>query len=280
MKPLNRKPYHSIGHIQSSKLGEKDHPIKSEQERIALTDFGHNGQTLKLKVACTIKKDGTNVAIAKIHHQLVPLVRSGERAESSSYVQHHLFATWMFQPEIYHWFYSFLNEGEWLSGEWLAQAHGIIYQLKAQPFYLFDWYQNGEKVLYNKLRERFYSFDNPPCCLATILHYNFSPYSLKNALKDLAVFSNKESNYYPLKREQETEEGLIWRVESHSENKVLWLCKYVNPNHKTGQYMLKDFPVWNEHLSEQMAQVGIDFSDFIVRSSGSLRQHAYSEFSP
>lgn len=273
MKPLNQKPYHSIGHIQSSQLGEKDHLIKREQERIALTDLGDNGQTLKLKVACTIKKDGTNVAIAKLNHQLVPLVRSGERAESSPYLQHRLFATWMFQPEIYHWFYAFLNEGEWVSGEWLAQAHGIIYQLKAPPFYLFDLSQNGEKILYNKLVERFYSFDHPPCCLATILHDDFSPYPLKDALKDLAVFTNQESNSYPLKREQETEEGLIWRVESHFENKVLWLCKYVNPHHKTGQYLLNEFPVWNENLSEQMAQVGINFSDFILRSSASLQPH-------
>jgi hypothetical protein len=125
--------------------------------------------------------------------------------------------------------------------------------------------------LYNKLVERFYSFDNPPCSLATTLHYDFSPYSLKDALRDLAVFSKKDSNCYPLKRKQETEEGLIWRVESHSTNQVLWLCKYVNPHHKTGQYMLKEFPVWNENLSEQMAQVGIDFSDFIIRSSASLQ---------
>lgn len=273
MLPLNRKPYHSIGHIQLSQLGDKDHHIESKQEKIALTDFGTMGQSLKLKVACTLKKDGTNVAIAKINHQLVPLRRSGERAELSPYLQHHLFATWMFQPEIYNWFHTFLHEGEWVSGEWLAQAHGIIYQLKAQPFYLFDLFQNGEKVLYEQLIERFYAFEYPPCCLATILHYDFSPYSLKKALRDLALFSKQESNSYPLKREQETEEGLIWRVESHTENKVLWLCKYVNPKHQTGQYMIKNAPIWNECLSEQMTQVGINFYDFIRRSSGSLRQN-------
>jgi hypothetical protein len=86
------------------------------------------------------KLDGSNVAVAKVDGVLIPIGPAGYPAISSKYEQHHLFAHWVFAHAEQ---FEFLNDGERLCGEWLAQAHGTRYVLVHDPFVPFDLMRNG-----------------------------------------------------------------------------------------------------------------------------------------
>ena len=93
IKPLGTKAYGSICHLPGSRLGPGDHKLDEGMLRI-LTMKPRDRHDL---IIVQEKLDGSNVCIAKIDGQLVPLGRSGYPAISSKYEQHRLFHLWVMQ---------------------------------------------------------------------------------------------------------------------------------------------------------------------------------------
>ena len=122
-----------------------------------------------------------------------------------------------------------LRLGEWVSGEWLAQAHGTIYELQHEPFVIFDLWKEGERISYVELIDRIDDkFEYPrPIHLSLT---NAIPCSVEIALQKLE---------HPIGRQKHGAigeiEGCVWRVERNG--KVDFLCKYVRLNKKDGIYL-------------------------------------------
>ena len=149
LKPIGRKNYGSIPHLHNSKLGEGDYYIGEGQERIL---------TLKARdrhdsILVFEKYDGSNVGVAKVENKIFALTRPGYEASTSPYKQHHYFANWVKKRELL--FADMLQNGERITGEWLAQAHGLVYKIEVEPIVFFDYFTpNNERVLFKELRAK------------------------------------------------------------------------------------------------------------------------------
>lgn len=225
-KPLGVKNYGSIPHFSVSRLGPGDHYCHEGQEQMCLVNS--KGK----RVIVQIKLDGSNVGVARINGELVPLMRAGYRALSSKYEMHHLFHQWAMGNKNR---FGFLKEGERIAGEWLAQAHGTRYHLPHEPFVPFDIFTPENKRLTfaqfsEKVRDLF-----------------VTPYLIHNSRKAfshdqlIAFLSNYDSG--PLHGELEPVEGAVYRIEDDAKQEVLFLCKYVRQDKVDGQYLDKD--IWN-----------------------------------
>lgn len=191
-------------------------------------------------VIVTEKLDGSNVAIAQTTDgRIVPLVRAGYLAETSNYLQHHLFSDWVMASQA-RWA-ELLQPGESLSGEWLAQAHGTKYRLEHEPFVAFDWFDcQGRRKKYEQLE----TLTNSGVVLANCLSRG-GPYSIEQAL---AALDNGGAH-----GALDEVEGAVWRVERI--DSVEFLCKFVRPSKVNGQYLPgccgnpdNAAPIWNEGL--------------------------------
>jgi ATP-dependent RNA circularization protein (DNA/RNA ligase family) len=230
MKPLNRKNYGSIPHLSNSKLSEKDYHIDKGQERI-LTEKKRDKYDTILVFE---KYDGSNVGVAKINGKIFALTRSGYEASTSPYKQHHEFAKWVHRR--FKMFNSLLNDGERISGEWLYQAHGLIYNIKNEPIVFFDYFNK------NNERQPFESLEKMGVPLARLLH------------KGDAVSVDKMKPILNLKTDsiwaEEDPEGMVYRVER--KGKVDFLAKWVRQDFEAGKYCIgideKDL-IWNVALS-------------------------------
>jgi sulfur carrier protein ThiS len=189
------------------------------------------------------KVDGSNVGVAKINGQIVPLTRAGYRAETSPFKQHHLFASWVLNPERYERFNGLLNEGERVCGEWLAQAHGTRYNLLHEPFVTFDLMTGTERIPWPEFKIRVLPFFIIPNTI-----HEGSPLNIENAMELLKISGHGAID--PV-------EGAVWRVERYIQKKrdskdrvriVDFLAKYVRPDKKDGIYLPEvsgEEPVWN-----------------------------------
>lgn len=241
-KPLGIKNYGSIPHLPNSRLGPGDHSCHEGQARIATEQMRDRHD----KVIVQEKLDGSNVGVAKINGQIVPLTRAGYRAETSPYKQHHLFADWVMHPNQHRRFREMLFDGERVVGEWLAQAHGTRYELnhhhdyarrgldlKTEPFVAFDLFRGNERVTHDE-------FINCVCgwfVPAYTLPYE-RPLSIDEVMKELGTYG-KHGAVDPI-------EGAVWRVERMG--KVDFLVKWVRPDKVDGRYLeaiTGGQPVWN-----------------------------------
>lgn len=221
-KPLNRKNYGSIPHLSNSKLGTGDHFIEKGQERI-LTEKVRDKHD---EVFVFEKYDGSNVGIGKLNNKIFALTRSGYEAKTSPYKQHHLFSDWVYK-NVAKWMDG-LENGERITGEWLAQAHGVKYNIheQLQPIVFFDYF--------NSKNER-QSFD-----FLYFLHEKFeiqTPRLLHrgNAISvdELLPILNKGT--YGI-RADEKPEGMVYRVER--KGKVDFLAKWVRSDFEAGKYII------------------------------------------
>lgn len=144
MKPIGRKNYGSIPHLHNSKLGEGDYYIGEGQERILTTKARDKHDNILVFE----KYDGSNVGVAKFENKIFALTRSGYEANTSPYKQHHYFANWVKKRELL--FADMLQNGERITGEWLAQAHGLIYKIEVEPIVFFDYFTQIMNVFYLK----------------------------------------------------------------------------------------------------------------------------------
>ena len=217
-KPLGHKSYGSIPHLPSSRMGLGDHCCELGMARIATAKTRDKYD----RVIVQEKLDGSNVSVAKIDGMIVPLVRSGYVANTSPYEQHHHFANWVYLHQQR--FFDFLENGERICGEWLAQAHGTRYNLPHEPFVGFDLMRGSIRSTWDELRDHASCFD----IITPRLLSDGAAFSIESALKSIEVSGHGAID--PV-------EGAIWRVERIDTGKVDFLVKYVRPEKKDGCYL-------------------------------------------
>ena len=229
MKPLGKRAYGSIPHLRGSRLGESESHIHEGQERI-LTEKKRDKHD---RIIVTEKLDGSNCAIAKLNSEIIPLIRAGYIANTSPFVQHHYFYDWVMKNKIL--FGEILNDDEWISGEWMIQAHGTRYNI-AFPFYVFDFFRGGERVLYEELQ----NITEKRLPLPSLMTNNYEPVSINDVERWLGTHGRHGA--------VDKSEGAVWRCERKGH--VDFLAKYVRPDKVDGVYMKIEPPVWNFPLSQ------------------------------
>jgi len=226
-KPLGRKSYGSIPHLPGSRMGPADHKCSDGQLRIATEKKRDKHDTIIFQE----KVDGSNVGVAKIDGQIIPITRAGYTALSSPYEQHHKFHEWVMKN--LNRFHGFLVNGQRACGEWMIQAHGTRYNLPHEPFVLFDVMVGSERFRYEILKYVADQFD----FIMPFTHSVGPEVSIEKALEYIS--KSEHGAIDPV-------EGGIWRVER---NKIInqstgerrhvvdYLVKYVRPNKKDGIYL-------------------------------------------
>lgn len=230
MKPIGRKNYGSIPHLHNSKLGEGDYFISEGQERI-LTKKARDKHD---NILVFEKYDGSNVGVAKVENKIFALTRSGYEASISPFKQHHLFANWVKKRESL--FADMLQNNERITGEWLAQAHGLIYKIEVEPIVFFDYFTpNNERILHEEL-------------VAKAIEYELQiPRQLHEGqpitVDDLLPLLNQKSKSI---ESIDLPEGMVYRVER--KGKVDFLAKWVRLDFPTGKYCInieEQNLIWN-----------------------------------
>lgn len=226
-KPLGRKSYGSIPHLPDSRLGDGDHHCTEGQARIVCEKKRDRHDLIIVQE----KIDGSNVGVAKINGEIIPITRAGYVANTSPHKQHQLFHKWVI--DNYKRFDEVLSEGERLCGEWILQAHGTEYNLKHEPFVVFDIMIDAERLpfrqVYNRLNGKF--------TMPSIISIG-EPISIGEALSRLGKYG-----YHGAEDEVE---GAVWRLERKGE--VEFLCKFVKQDKEDGKYLESvtgKKPVWN-----------------------------------
>lgn len=239
-KPLGMKAYGHIPHLPGSRVGPGDHSCTEGQARIATEKTRNKGDV----VICQAKLDGTCVAIANVSGELIPLTRSGYRAETSPYEQHHRFVSWFYSHLNYERFWSILDDGCRMVGEWLIQAHGTRYNLPHEPFIAFDLMRGHDRFCYELFKNRVqYDFVVPAELSVG------PPVSIEEAMDLLGPGKHGELD---------PPEGIVWRVEREN-GETLFLCKYVRPDKVDGLYLPEisgKEPMWNL-CSENLSGVSV-----------------------
>lgn len=248
-KPLNKKAYGHICHLPNSKLGAGDHKLDDGMAELLTRATKNKNQT----VIVSEKLDGSNVAIAKLGGVLMPLIRAGYRADNSHYLQHRLFALWVYKNQDR--FQALLNDNERACGEWLLQTHGVPYNIMHEPFAIFDIIQGKHRRLtLEQMGERRSkaAFISPVC-----LHSGgaFSVEKM-NAAYDTEYRLHHAHGFHGA---LERPEGAVWRIEEKKfvhgkcvHDEVLFLGKFVRSDSPTGIYLNKDDSkaVWNKYMGE------------------------------
>ena len=217
IKPLGRKAYGSIPHLPGSRLGPGDHHCHIGQQTICTEKVRDRHD----RIIITEKLDGGNVAIAKVAGVVWALGRAGYPAISSPFEQHHFFHEWVERGRSR--FDAMLGDGEALHGEWLAMAHGTIYDLGHEPFVAFDLTANGKRLPHDALQERCAIYSVTPA--ATI---SDGPAITVAAALDLMGERGRHGS-------REAVEGLVYRVERRGEYD--FLAKFVRPDKVDGKYI-------------------------------------------
>lgn len=232
-KPLGGKSYGSIPHLPGSRMGPGDHHVSPGQARICTEQVRDKHDTIIVQE----KLDGSNVSVALINSEIVALGRAGYKAQSSKYEQHQLFAYWVRLNEAR--FRAVLNDGERICGEWLAQAHGTIYNLPHEPFVAFDIIKGvGDTRRRFTLYELTQRTMRGDFVTPTLLRMG-APVPISEALELLEYHRDRHGAVGDI-------EGAVWRVERHGE--VDFLAKYVRPDKVDGKYlpeMSGQEAIWN-----------------------------------
>lgn len=227
-KPLNRKAYGSIGHLPNSRMGPADHAVHHGQQAICTERV----RDLHDLVIVQEKLDGSCTAVAKLNSEILALGRRGYLARTSPFRMHHLFADWVEKRNDQ--FHYILSDGEWIVGEWLAQAHGTIYCVNHyQAWMPFDLFREGQRVLYEEIITRL------------DIHF-YRPHTLHvgTAISVEEAMRRHEAWHYPC----DQTEGVVYRVER--KGVVDFLAKWVRPEKVDGKYLESvtgGDPVWNIH---------------------------------
>lgn len=228
-KPLGAKTYGQIAHLPGSRMGAGDHKCDAGQARIAC----ERARDRHDHIIVQEKLDGSNVGVALTGGMLYPLTRAGYVADTSPYEQHWRFSQWVYANQDR--FLGVLRDGERLVGEWLMQAHGTRYELRHEPFVIFDLMHGVTRTPHDEMIERIApgEFTTPH-----VIHHG-SPLSIEAAIKSLG-----ERGFHGA---CDRVEGAVWRVERDvladpgkgGERKRLvdFLVKYVRPDKLDGCYL-------------------------------------------
>lgn len=227
------KAYGSICHLPGSRLGPGDHKLNEGQARILTVKPRDKHDVIFVQE----KLDGSNVAVARVSGELIPLGRAGYRAISSPYEQHQLFAAWVYERLSR---FEFLREGERLCGEWLALAHGTRYALSHEPFVAFDLMRGVERANHDEFTQRV------PVEGFAIPHLlsKGPPVSIEQAMRLLEGEPGSRRNGFH--GAIDPVEGAVWRVER--KGVVDFLGKFVRPDKIDGCFLSEisgKAEVWN-----------------------------------
>lgn len=237
-KVLGRKAYGSTPHLHGSRIGPGDHHCH-EGQSVICTEKPRDKHD---RIIVSVKLDGSCVAVyRKSETELLALMRAGYAAESSPHEQHHLFADWVRREAAR--FHGALKPGEFLAGEWLAQAHGTRYVLTHEPFVPFalktadgirkPWDLMLERARAAGLTTPTVISDGPP----------------------LSIEAVKDFIQVPRHGEQDACEGAVWLVERRGVYD--FVAKWVRPDKVDGSYLPEQIavsdlgepvmsePVWN-----------------------------------
>lgn len=254
-RPLGRKAYGSIGHVAGSRLGPGDHSVNESQSATCTRSAASH-----LTVYCQAKLDGSCVAAARLDDgSIVALGRAGYLASSSTYEMHHLWADWVAEHE--HRFAEVLEPGERLVGEWLAQAHGTVYDLNGrEPFVAFDLMTDSTRAPMAEFVERVADMFAVPDMIE-------GPIAPELAFVAL--------DHYGADRG----EGVMYRVEGAKgggPTRVNFLAKWVRHDKADGVFLSGD-PVWNwhpEHAPTRTPHAPISVPHFVGASLMSAQESA------
>jgi hypothetical protein len=231
-KPLGGKAYGSIPHLPGSKVGPKEITVDSKMTGYFTKRVKDKGD----KVIVQEKTDGSCVAVAKHEGNLLPLIRVGYAANTSPFKMHQLFHNWVFENQDR--FDTLLEDGERVAGEWLLQAHGIIYDLPHEPFVAFD-------ILKGIQRTRNHIFEQRCKAVGLVVPNKISeePITTEAAMKLLGSGKHGATD---------TPEGVIYRYEATAHDTIT-LTKFVRSDFQPGSYLPEMSgleAVWNKFPSK------------------------------
>lgn len=222
-KPLGRKGYGSIGHLPNSRLTDGSDFHVNDAQASLVTDKTRDRYDL---VVVQEKLDGSNCSVGLLDGELIPVTRKGYHARTSPFDMHHAFADWVELNTDR--FRAVLKEGERICGEWLAVAHGTMYDLTdREPYVVFDIIRDTERLNFIDFTKRVgQNFATP-----TLLHIG-QPISVKKALEI------HQANNYGC----DEIEGVVYRMER--KGKVDFLAKYVRHDKVDGKYLQDNIWLW------------------------------------
>lgn len=220
-KPLGRKNYGSIPHLLGSKLGKTDKYVHEGMHRI-LTEKTRDKHDF---ITVTEKYDGSNVGIAKLNNKIIALTRSGYLAKTSPFKQHYYFSEWVEKNKKR---FDFINEKERLAGEWLLQIHSTEYEIKKEPFVVFDYFtKENQRILYAELIQ---ITNIPEILIPRILFSGNTAISINLCMNELL---NKYCHSIIAKKNKP--EGIVYRIER--KRKFDFMAKYIHNDFKPGIFM-------------------------------------------
>ena len=214
-KPLGGKAYGSIPHLPGSRLGPADHHCHPGQDAICTTKPRDRHD----RIIVTEKLDGSCCSVANVGGEIVALTRAGYEASTSPYVQHHMFGDWVKANRDR---FSVLEPGVRVVGEWIAQAHGTMYEIWDEPFVPFDIVKGTVRYPHDDAREHFEAMGLPG---AHVVH-DGGPISVDDAMAGLPA--SWHGGIGPV-------EGAVWRVERRGA--FDFIAKWVRPDKQDGKYL-------------------------------------------
>lgn len=224
--PLGKKTFPRIPHLPGSRTGSADRMAPPELARRCL-ERSTKGDVIVVQE----KLDGSCVAVAKVNGAIVALGREGWRAAESANPGRQMFASWVRSHEAR--FSTLLNEGEWVTGEWLALAHSTRYQLRHEPFVVFDLFSGEGALSTERLDARLGEHVARPALL-----HRGDAISLAAIDEKLGAHGHHGA--------LDAVEGAVWRVER--QGLVLHRAKFVRPGKVDGAYLPENSgtsAVWN-----------------------------------
>lgn len=218
MKPLGRRAYGSIGHLPNSRLGPGDHSVPDGQADICLRRTRDRDDVVIVQE----KLDGSCCSVALVDGQFLALGRAGYLAQSSRFVQHQYFAEWVRRNE--RMFRHLLRPGERVVGEWMAQAHGTVYDTEHpgwDPFVVFDIMDGDVRLPYAQFVER---VNGSGLVMARPIHIG-GAFGMDRVLRAIQYSGHGADEV----------EGVVYRVER--KGAVDFLAKWVRPDKVDGKYL-------------------------------------------
>jgi hypothetical protein len=224
-RPLGRKAYFKIAHLPGSRTGSTDRTAPAELAERCLR-APRPGEALIVQE----KLDGSCVAVARVAGAVLALGREGTLASRSQNPGRRMFANWVEQHSAR--FAGLLRDGEWLVGEWLALAHSTRYDLRHEPFVVFDGFRGGEQWTLDALSQRLQGALPQP----TLLHRG-------GALGIEAMLAQLGRGGHGAR---EAPEGAVWRLER--QGRVVGMAKYVRRDKVDGALLPENSgqdAIWN-----------------------------------
>ncbi|WP_438043701.1 RNA ligase family protein [Sorangium sp. So ce128] len=224
-RPLGRKAYFKIPHLPGSRTGSSDRTAPRELAERCLVAPRPGEEVLVQE-----KLDGSCVAVARLGDAVLALGREGTLAARSENPGRQMFAAWVEQRATS--FRELLHPGGWLVGEWLALAHSTRYELRHEPFVVFDAFHEGRQWTFDELDARLQgAFPRP-----ALLHRG-------GALGISAMLERLGGGGHGA---IEPPEGAVWRIERAG--RVVGMAKYVRRDKIDGALLPENSgheAVWN-----------------------------------